>query len=49
MHGIRIEVTDPAHALKLMEFILQEMKLDPEKMEIKNRDMCSKEDWEKWK
>lgn len=49
LHGVRAEVADPAHAFKLMEYILSKMRLDPRNMEIKNRDMCSNDEWERWK
>jgi hypothetical protein len=48
MHGLRIEIAEPAHAFKMMEFILKWMGVPTGGIEIKNRNMASNDDWQKW-
>lgn len=47
-HGMRIEVTEPAHAFKMMEYLLWNMKLNMDTLEIKNRNMATLEEWDRW-
>ena len=48
LHGLRIEVSDPAHAFKMMEYILTQIDLWSSITEIKNRLMCTSDEWTGW-
>ncbi len=48
MHGLRIEVSDPAHAFKMMEYVLSRLNLWGAVTEIKNRLMCTSDEWNNW-